>query len=175
MLQQQAFAQQQQQAQEEYMRQQAYQQQMAQQYQPQPLIPQATAYGSNNPFAAFAPTPATPPPALPQSNSFNDNYAPQSSAAPIQQQQPRPPRDDGKHSDLARLLGEGSGMDTFGNVGNARLPGASQFGQQRTGNPLSAQQTGMRPNPFQNNFTQPQQQQQQQPQQPVSLDIIFTC
>lgn len=128
MLQQQAFAQQQQMAQEEYMRQQAYQQQlmMQQQQQQQPLVPQPTAYGSNNPFAAFAPTPtASPPPPLPQSTSFSNFQPPV--PAPVQQQptqQQRPPRNDGKHAELAKMLAGGreDGLDTFGNIGNMRVP-----------------------------------------------------
>lgn len=159
MLQQQAYAQQQQMAQEEYMRQQAYQQQLyMQQNQQQPLVPQPTAYGSNNPFAAFAPTPSvSPPPPLPSSNSFS-NFAPPPVApapapSPARQQAQRPQRDDGKHAELARMLAGGreDGLDTFGNIGNMRVPVGQQFAT-RTG--LSSQQTGSNP------FGQKQQQQQ---------------
>ena len=133
-MQHQQLAQQQQMQQEEYMRQQqlyqqqqqyAYQQQLQQQQQqqPQPLVPQPTAYGSNNPFSAFAPAVSTPPP-LPQA-TYNPPVEVAASPAPSPMKQPsqqRPPKDDGKNAELARLLAAGGGLDTFGNIGNTRMP-----------------------------------------------------
>ncbi|KAL8283226.1 hypothetical protein RQP46_006004 [Phenoliferia psychrophenolica] len=168
MLQQQQYAQQQQQAQEEYVRQQQYQQYLlSQQQQQQPLVPQPTAFGSNNPFAAFAPAPtSSPPPPLPQSNSFS-NFQPTPAPAPAPiaptPTAQRPQRDDGKHAHLANLLAGGreDGLDTFGNIGNMRVPVGAQFAQ-RTG--INAQQTGQKPNPF-------TQQQQQQPKEQTLFDF----
>ena len=140
MLAQQAYQQQQQQL---------YQQQMQQQQQqPQPLIPQQTSIGSNNPFAAFS-KPASPPP-MPVAQPPPLAQRPASTPAT------RPPRDDGKHAHLANLLGNrDDGMDTFGNTGALRYGHA--------GNRLQAQQTGT--NPFQRN--QQQQQQQSNNEQPL--------
>lgn len=158
------FAAQQQAAQEEYMRmldmqqqqqqqeqQQQYQQMLQQQQQQQmfqqqqflmsqptaqPLVPQPTAFGSNNPFAAFSqpslsasatpvqqqpspqPQPSLPRPASqPNINSAQPN---------INSSQPFPKRNnehDEKHKELAAMLGSGgSGIDTYGNVGNMRIP-----------------------------------------------------
>lgn len=129
MLAQQQFAQQQQAQQEQYVQQQQYQQYMQQQAQMQPAIaPQATGFGSNNPFAAFsAPPAASPPPPLPTSNSFSNfqsTPAPVAAAPAPSPQAQRPPRDDGKHAHLANLLAGGreDGLDTFGNIGNMRVP-----------------------------------------------------
>ncbi|KAK4054828.1 hypothetical protein OIV83_000752 [Microbotryomycetes sp. JL201] len=160
----------QQQMQEQYMRlqqqqyeaQMAYQAQMAQQQQ-QPILPQPTAFGTNNPFAAFAPTPS-PAPQMPQQTGAPSPArapSPPSAAtnAPAPSQSPfraRPPKDDGKHADLARMLAAGreDGIDSFGNIGNLRVPVGQQFAT-KTGNPFLPQQTG-----------QPQQQSlQSQPQQ----------
>ncbi|KAK4701076.1 target of rapamycin complex 2 subunit MAPKAP1/AVO1, partial [Phenoliferia sp. Uapishka_3] len=93
------------------------------------------------------------PPPLPTSNSFGNNFnpTPASAPAPTPVQAPsqaqRPPRDDGKHAHLANLLAGGreDGLDTFGNIGNMRVPVGAQFAQ-RTG--MSAQPTGAKPNPF---------------------------
>lgn len=108
--------------QQEYQRQLAMQQQ---QQQVQPLVPQPTSFGANNPFSAFAPSPTVSPPPLPQSNSFNNSYQPQAvSAAPMSSPtSTRPPKDDGRHADLAKMLANGreDGIDTFGNFGNMRL------------------------------------------------------
>lgn len=120
-----------------------YQQQMAAQQQSlQPLIPQTTSIGSNNPFAAFSqPAPAKTP-------------SPQPQPAPLPVQVPqavKPPKDDGKYSHLASLLGNrDDGVDTFGNVG------ALRYGRHAPGgtNPFNRQQ-------------QQQPQQQQQNQQPL--------
>ncbi|CAD6586667.1 MAG: hypothetical protein CYPHOPRED_003628 [Cyphobasidiales sp. Tagirdzhanova-0007] len=133
-------------AQQAYMQQQqqlaAMQAQMAQQQQQQPLVPQQTSIGSNNPFAAFSPEPASPPP-MPELQQQLPNMP-----KPILKQ----PKDDGKYSHLAGLLGNrDDGLDTFGNQGNLRYGHGS--------NRLAAQQTGGT-NPFQR-----QQQQQQRQQQ----------
>ncbi|GAA6039028.1 hypothetical protein JCM8097_000160 [Rhodosporidiobolus ruineniae] len=161
----------QQQAYEEYMRQQQmlYAQQQAQQPQ-QPIQPQATGFGANNPFAAFAsPPPASSPaPPLPQTS-----YQPQPEQAPSPAPQPAQPAPqnltpqrtgprfkaagDAKHSELAAMLAGGreDGLDTFGNVGASRVP----VWQQKTGQqiqngqgPMVPQTTGLaKPlNPFGN-------------------------
>ena len=140
MLAQQAYQQQQQQL---------YQQQMQQQQMaaPQPLVPQQTSIGSNNPFAAFS-KPASPPP-MPVAQP--PPLAQRPASTPATQ---RPPRDDGKHAHLASLLGNrDDGVDTFGNYGTQRYGHA--------GSRLQAQQTGT--NPFQRN----QQQQAKPNEQPL--------
>ncbi|SCV68312.1 BQ2448_433 [Microbotryum intermedium] len=164
----------QQQQQEEYTRQQQYmyQQQMAQQQ--QALQPQPTAFGANNPFAAFA---APPQQQQQPQTTFNDNFAsatpprqpspppamqPQQTAQPARQ---RPPKDDGKHAELAKVLAGGreDGLDTFGNVGNMRIPVGAQFAT-RTGGTVQAQPTGLaRPNPFNISKNPTQNQQKEQP------------
>lgn len=110
------------------MRQQQYQQQLLyqqqQMQQQQPLVPQPTAYGSNNPFSAFAPPAATPPVPAPQPQlQPQATYTPPPQASPARQSaQPRLPKDDGKNAELARLLAAGGGLDTFGNIGSTRMP-----------------------------------------------------
>lgn len=109
----------------------AYQAQMAQQ-QPQPVLPQPTAFGTNNPFAAFAPTPSPAPQQQPQQTGAVSPARVASppapvAAAPAPSTSPfraRPPKDDGQHAELARLLAAGreDGIDTFGNMGNLRVP-----------------------------------------------------
>ncbi|EKC99607.1 hypothetical protein A1Q2_06143 [Trichosporon asahii var. asahii CBS 8904] len=135
----------QQQQQEEYMRQQQEAQARAQMQ--SSLLPQHTAYGSNNPFAPKPTMPqqtgslfdSNPQPQIQQQptgmfgNSFNpqDNnnnaFTPQSNqtltptpAAPKPFAAPK--KDDGEHAGLANLIGRGreDGLDTFGNVGNLR-------------------------------------------------------
>lgn len=126
----------QQQQQEEYMRQQQEAQARAQMQ--SSLLPQHTAYGSNNPFA--------PKPTMPQQTGslFDSNPQPQTQQQPMgmfgnsfepQNNQtltptpaapkpftPPPKKDDGEHAGLANLIGRGreDGLDTFGNVGNLR-------------------------------------------------------
>ncbi|GAA5995121.1 hypothetical protein JCM5350_002772 [Sporobolomyces pararoseus] len=145
----------QQQAYEEHMRQQQmlYAQQLAQsQQQQQPIQPQATGFGANNPFAAFASSsspapqsqaqpqpirePSPPPPPQPQPQ-------PQQQETTIQPQRTGPRfRADGdsKHGELAKMLAGGreDGLDTFGNVGSSRVP----VWQQKTGGGGSGQQQG---------------------------------
>ncbi|KAK4058106.1 hypothetical protein OIO90_000845 [Microbotryomycetes sp. JL221] len=156
--------------QQQYEAQMAYQAQLAQQQQ-QPIIPQPTAFGTNNPFAAFAPTPS-PAPQMPQQTGMP---TPERTTSPVQAQQApapsrspiqaRPAKDDGKHSDLARMLAAGreDGIDSFGNIGSLRVPVGSQFAT-KTGNPFLAQQTGQ---------TQQNQQQQHQHQQQSSQQQPF--
>ncbi|GAA5894302.1 hypothetical protein JCM5296_005132 [Sporobolomyces johnsonii] len=166
---------------EEHMRQQQlmYAQQLAQQQQQQqqPLAPQATGFGANNPFAAFAsssPPSASPAPPLPTSTSFNDNFSapapapapaasPAPAPAPLAPQRTGPSRvradGDNKHAELARMLAGGreDGLDTFGNVGTARVPVWQQKTGQQQG-PMVPQQTGLaKPNPFGSNFQAPTQ------------------
>lgn len=129
----------QQQQQEEYMRQQQEAQARAQMQ--SSLLPQHTAYGSNNPFA--------PKPSMPQQTGslfdsnpqqsmqpqqtgmFSNQFSPQNSSftphndgsqAPKPAFSPQPKKDDGDHAGLANLIGRGreDGLDTFGNVGNLR-------------------------------------------------------
>ncbi|GAA5896437.1 epsin [Sporobolomyces salmoneus] len=162
----------QQQAYEEHMRQQQmlYAQQLAQQQQSQPIQPQMTGFGANNPFAAFASSSSSPAPPTPQPVQQASSPAP----APMREPSPPPPtmmqqpqrtggggprfRADGdsKHGDLARMLAGGreDGLDTFGNVGNSRVPvwqqkTGQQGGQQGGGGGMVPQMTGLaKPNPF---------------------------
>ncbi|CDR87389.1 related to ENT2-clathrin binding protein, required for endocytosis [Sporisorium scitamineum] len=129
-----------------------YQNMMTQQQ--QPLRPQQTSFGSNNPWLQsgqqqqqqqqqhnvpvgdlFSSAP-TPPPAQPAPQP-----TPQPAAQPSPQQN-RPTRakvnDDGKYSELNRLLALGDGVDTFGNTGDMRMgPNIAHYNQMR------AQKTGM--------------------------------
>ncbi|KAG0123720.1 hypothetical protein HOY82DRAFT_494941 [Tuber indicum] len=118
----------------------------------QPLQPLPT--GSNNPFA-------------PKMNNFN--AATQQQQFQLQQQQaqaykppsfPNPPMQNEKpinpqHAHLESLLAAGNdnGLDTYGNVGNLRIPAqhtapgtfVNSAGTSRTGRPLAAQSTGTNP------------------------------
>ena len=129
-----------------------YQNMMTQQQ--QPIQPQPTSFGSNNPWLQsgqqqsqpqqqqhnvpvgdlFSSAP-TPPPAQPAQPVAQPS-------PPQQQQQNRPVRakvnDDGKYNELNRLLALGDGVDTFGNTGDMRMgPNMAQYNQMR------AQKTGM--------------------------------
>ncbi|BGP12611.1 hypothetical protein JCM10213_008747 [Rhodosporidiobolus nylandii] len=195
----------QQQAYEEHMRQQQmlYAQQLQQQQQqPQQLQPQPTGFGANNPFAAFAsPPPQTSSPAPQTSYQPPPPESAAPAPAPVPEQSLTPQRTgprfkasgDAKHSELAQMLASGSGLDTFGNVGNARMPvWAQKTGEQGMNGqgPMVPQTTGLaKPvNPFGQQpaayaapvqFNQPtgyqgqggqgygQQQQQQQNHQPL--------
>ncbi|CDO68512.1 hypothetical protein BN946_scf184998.g9 [Trametes cinnabarina] len=171
----------QQQQQEEWMRQQQLlqlqQQQQQQQYlmpQQQPLMPQATGFGSNNPFAppmslstSSLPSQTGPQTAGPVSFNLQGTYSqqPQSSQSPPPASHSAPPgrqntipavktRADDEHSKLASLFANREdGVDTFGNYG------ALRYGQQ-AGKFVASQQTGHNP------FAQQQQQQQQGGEQP---------
>ena len=146
-MQQQAALQQQQlqqQQQEEWMRQQQLMQLQQQQQQflmpqQQPLMPQPTGFGSNNPFApSLAVSTSSLPPAAqtasPISFNLQGTYGPTSaSTSPPPQSLSAPPggrtntmpsvktRTDDEHSKLANLLANREdGIDTFGNWGNLR-------------------------------------------------------
>ena len=201
---------QQQQAYDDYLRQQQmmYAQQQAQQQQQQPIQAQPTGFGANNPFAAFAAPPPSSSPAPPppqqqqQQTGFESSFQPAPAPAPAPEPQ-QPQRTGGgtrykatgdeKHGELARMLAGGreSGVDTFGNVGSARVP----VWQQKTGQqvqqgvgPMQPQQTGLaKPlNPFGSvtgnyqaptQFNQPTgygQQQQQQQQQKQDVRLLFS-
>ncbi|KAI0357133.1 ENTH-domain-containing protein [Trametes cingulata] len=182
MQQQQLQLQQQQQAQqEEWMRQQQLlqlQQQQQQQQQflmpQQPLMPQATGFGSNNPFAptmslstSSLPSSTGPQTASPVSFNLQGTYGqqPQTSQSPPPPSQSAPPgrqgsmpavktRADEEHAKLASLFANREdGIDTFGNFG------ALRYGQQ-AGKFVGQQQTGHNP------FARQQQQQQQGSDQP---------
>ncbi|KAJ5814662.1 hypothetical protein N7474_006439 [Penicillium riverlandense] len=199
-----AFAQQQQQPQENYQAagsNNPWAQTQPQQPQPQADALKPMPTGSNNPFAARTqfqqPVKSTGPPSL---NTLSEDRATnqfnQSNKQFIQQQQPQPnpianfqapqPANgtpppaaqaplDPHHARLNALLASGEGLDTFGNVGDLRIPAqhtapgtfvnSAGHGADR----LRAAQTGN--NPFFGQQFVPQQtgfvqQQQQQPQQP---------
>ncbi|CED82952.1 Equilibrative nucleoside transporter protein [Phaffia rhodozyma] len=148
-----------------------------QQQQQQQLFPQPTGYGSNNPFAAGFTGQQQAPPPMPTMSSFNSNnnfpvdtsslsatatsFTPSSPANVA-----KPVKNDGENSRLAMLLANGrdGGLDTFGNVGNLRMP--AHYGG-REG--LVSQQTGAN-NPF--GVARFQQQQQQQRQPPTSGNLV---
>jgi epsin len=174
---------------QQMLQQQSYMQQMQSQqaYAPQPLVPQPTSFGSNNPFASFAASSPPPMPSQPTqplidtsfNSSFNSSFKPSSPAPPpsASPANARPQRDDGQHAKLAALLGNREdGIDTFGNVGSMRIPVGSPFhpsnrlGAQATGQPsLQSQATGfgsMPGAPARGTYgAQGGQQQQQQQQQ----------
>ena len=145
---------------------QQYQQLMTQQQMPvqQPLQPQPTAYGSNNPFAFSQPQqqqqPQQPPrePVLqmpsqmPQSSSIPTGDLlgdDQETAAPVAQQPQAATNkfsSDPRFKELDRMLASGDGIDTFGNTGDLRF-GHSQVRNQA----LHPQQTGA-PNAGNNPF-----------------------
>lgn len=112
-----------------------------------PIQPQMTSYGSNNPFAQFAssgpsqsatPAPQRAPSAPPSSFNMSDYGSlsnsqstststppplpPQTTSNAEAFRKPAPKRDDGQHARLAQLLAQGTGIDTFGNEGNLRVP-----------------------------------------------------
>jgi len=118
-----------------------------QQQQPEPLIPQntnnpwatnnasgmamkASPTGSNNPFASSFARPSSTPvkPTLAtlaeQRTATNFNGTPAfSPISPVPQQQQQPQREMNAHeARLNALLANGEGMDTFGNIGNLRMP-----------------------------------------------------
>ncbi|KAL7411757.1 hypothetical protein BDY24DRAFT_394736 [Mrakia frigida] len=168
-LQMQYQAQQEQLAREQAAQQQAYlyQQQLEAQQQQQRLVAQPTGYGSNNPFAmGFQPQqqqqpqqqylPPSPAP-QPVSTPIFQNPPPQQ-APPSPARQQRPTKSDGENARLAALLANGreDGLDTFGNIGSLRVPGARQ-------------NTGVN-NPF--GRASPAQGQQQQYQQQQSGNLV---
>ncbi|KAN0059961.1 hypothetical protein ACQY0O_007934 [Thecaphora frezii] len=164
-LQQQELMQQQylQQQQAEYQRQLELQQ-AAQQYQQmmtqQPLVPQQTSFGSNNPWLQSSqqqqPVQLQPPPQqhnVPVGDLFSSDPVPapqqaaataQPAASPVPATNPMRVKAGGneKYSELNRLLASGDGLDTFGNQGDLRMgPNAARLAQ------MQAQKTGMNMNP----------------------------
>lgn len=136
-----------------------YQNMMTQQQ--QPLQPQQTSFGSNNPWLQSGQQQHQPQQQqhnVPVGDLFSSEptptpaqAAPQPAAQPsAQPQQNRPVRakvnDDGKYNELNRLLALGDGVDTFGNTGDMRMgPNMAQYNQMR------AQKTGMNFNANTNN------------------------
>ncbi|EIM80614.1 ENTH-domain-containing protein [Stereum hirsutum FP-91666 SS1] len=185
-----------QQQQEELMRQQQYlMMQQQQQQQMQPLVPQPTAFGSNNPFAAFGSPPPMPsnasspgPGAAPNPVNFNlgstyENHntganlsnnelrptppQPSTSAPPGGGSQRGPRKADQEHAHLANLFAaREDGVDTFGNYGQLRY-GGTDAGRLVT-QKTGAPTGGSSFNPF------AQQQQQQQHQQQGSDQPFFS-
>ena len=154
----QAQMQQQEMLQQQYLQQQEYQRQLelqnaAQQYQQlmrqqqQPLVPQQTSFGSNNPWLSTsasspprAPAPAPEPEPAKNSDtliSFDEPEGPEPAEAVKPQQRPKRVITNDAHPELNRLLAEGEGVDTFGNTGDMRLGHntrvLSKMMQQRTG------------------------------------------
>ncbi|KAJ9097559.1 hypothetical protein QFC19_006733 [Naganishia cerealis] len=160
---------------QEWLQMQQQQQMMQQQQQQQALMAQPTGYRSNNPFAPLA-AQHTAMPAMP-SPQIQSQPTPQPALQPQPTytqppEQPKPaaqPKDDGKYSNLAQMLANrDGGIDTFGNVGNMRIPVGSNF---HPSNRMAIQQTGMQSNPTgsTNPFGRPNngsQQQQGQSDQP---------
>lgn len=117
--------------------------------------------GSNNPFAQFGnfggQQPAQQPYQPQQAPSLNDINSKQNGNAFAQYQQqqalkPQRTRDDGRHADLAALIGAGTGADTFGNTGEMRLaahhtanPAFMNSGGVSSAGAISQQQTGHNP------------------------------
>lgn len=112
--------------------------------------------GSNNPFAQFGLNNQQQAPFQPKQAPLSQPQRPAESAfAQYQQQQalkPQRTRDDGRHADLAALIGAGTGADTFGNTGETRLAAhhtANQAFMNSQGNSsagaIRTQQTGHNP------------------------------
>ncbi|WFD22271.1 hypothetical protein MEQU1_000937 [Malassezia equina] len=172
----QAQMQQQEMLQQQYLQQQEYQRQMAlqqaaQQYQymmtqqPQPLMPQPTNFGSNNPWLqastasstpAPAPQPAPQPAPEPTDTLINLDGPEEPAPAPKPSGPPRVKLSE-KHAELDRLLASGDGVDTFGNTGDMRLGHSAMrlnpMLQQRTGQAAALGQTAFdSPKPASNPF-----------------------
>lgn len=176
-------------------------QQQQQQPQPEPLQPLKT--GSNNPFATHntqqSPQPQPPQPSMNQI-AANGGYQPQLTQSTTGGGGMKPQRtnnnfDTGHMSELNQLLSTGDGIDTFGNVGDLRIPaqhtkstyvnssGQGLSSQPTNNNPFMAQYTGVATtNQIQPAFTgygfgnaqqsQQQYQQQQQQQQRSNNNLI---
>ncbi|KAK6454614.1 uncharacterized protein RJT20DRAFT_59849 [Scheffersomyces xylosifermentans] len=168
-----------------------------QQQQPQEQL-QPLKTGSNNPFALSSET--QPKPQTQSLNELQQQQQPQFFTQPVQQQQPQQiPQikrqttssskfNDETHSELNDLLAQGTGIDTFGNVGASRIPhqhtktqnfiNSSGTGYKQNidqQNRLSSNATG---NPFLNTGIgyqqQAQPQQQQYQQQPQQINPAYT-
>lgn len=113
--------------------------------------------GSNNPFAQFGnqQQPVQRPYQPTTLNDIESQRQDQPAFAQYQQQQslkPQRTRDDGRHADLAALIGAGTGTDTFGNTGDLRLaahhtanPAFMNSGGVSAAGAISQQQTGHNP------------------------------
>ncbi|KAE8270099.1 hypothetical protein A4X09_0g2258 [Tilletia walkeri] len=157
--------QQQQMMQQQYMQQQMEMQAAAQQYQQvmtqQPIQPQPTAFGSNNPFAfqqqqQQQQQQQAAPHNVPVGNLFSideqQSQAPAPTPAPPPQQQPQqqqqagPTRakvtNDDRFAELNRMLASGDGIDTFGNVGDQRYGHSQRAGAGPGAGPVRGQPTG---------------------------------
>lgn len=182
---QQMALQEQQRQQQEWIQQQQYLQQ-----QHTSLLAQPTGYGSNNPFAPSLGSQQTgqissPQPQQPSFLPVPNVTAQSQSPAPqaqMPEQQPLEPQatarpawtpqtktNDVEHGQLASLLARGreDGLDTFGNMGNLRIPVGSTF---HNSNRIAMQQTGAgglgANNPFGQKQAQQGQQQGQSREQP---------
>ncbi|OSD01126.1 ENTH-domain-containing protein [Trametes coccinea BRFM310] len=162
---------------------------------PQPLVPQTTSIGSNNPFIAPPSPPVSPTSStlLPQrasttepvsfnlSGTYDNRPRPReresaASAPPRALLQPfstgsEPPRRLGGERDHARLASlfanyTGDGVDTFGNTGQLRFL-ATEYGR------LAAQKTGATsPSQTKNPFLHPESTQPQPQPQPAEEKLI---
>lgn len=166
------------QMQQQYLQEQEYQRQMAlqqaaQQYQymmmqpTQPLAPQPTSFGSNNPWLqtqasspapapASAPAPAPAPASEPTDTLINLDGPEEPAPAPQPRGPPRVKLSD-KHAELDHLLASGEGIDTFGNTGDMRLGHSAMrlnpMIQQRTGQAAALGQSAFdSPKPTSNPF-----------------------
>lgn len=158
----QAQMQQQEMMQQQYLQQQEYQRQLAlqnaaQQYQymmtqqqQQPLMPQPTSFGSNNPWLNPNASAAAPEPEPAQEIEEDDKTDTLISLDGPSEVEPPKPKPSGPpkvkisnaHPELDRLLASGDGVDTFGNTGDMRLgPNVASWNQkiqeQRTGQAAS--------------------------------------
>lgn len=150
--------------------QQQFQQQQAAAVAAQPLFPQPTGFGSNNPFAQTVFGQTQSPHPLPSSSNANSGiesfslpstFANSPGPSSLSAQSPtslspspamsRPTKSDGEHSHLANLLASREGQDTFGNVGQLRFghTNAGRIAAQKTGhNPFAPQQPQTNEQPF---------------------------
>ncbi|PKI83459.1 hypothetical protein MVES1_002546 [Malassezia vespertilionis] len=154
-----AQMQQQEMLQQQYMQQQEYQRQLAlqnaaQQYQylmtqqqQQPLMPQQTSFGSNNPWLsdpAPAPAPTQPLAAHDSGSEQTDTLINLDGPEPAETVKPKssaPPRVKTSNAfpELDKLLASGDGVDTFGNTGDMRMGHAHTL---MWGKQMEKQQTG---------------------------------
>ncbi|SCU89197.1 LADA_0E14180g1_1 [Lachancea dasiensis] len=134
----------QQQQDQQALAQQQYLQSLAQQQQQQQ---QPLATGSNNPFALGAQSKTTEAPSPqpvqpPRSEQRLQNLPPQSAMSapqqPLRQTRTGNQSISDKYSDLNNLLASGSGLDTFGNTGQTRIPAQHT----KTGTFINSQGTG---------------------------------
>lgn len=143
--QQQMAMQQQELARQQMLAQQQQQQFLQQQYQQMQAQQQPLITGSNNPFAmsqnaekTFEPdfTPIQLPPSPPSQAQVEDQFRPQEKPIPSQRSGNQAITE--KFSELNNLLASGTGIDTFGNTGQTRVPAQHTA----TGNFINSQGTG---------------------------------